>query len=503
MTSTTSQAGPLHLALLLALFAGVAFGQGFECPNNNGQYPDPENCRIFYTCSNGIKYTQRCAGGAFYDGSKHECVDRHIKGGVKCGPQPVTERPVTTVDPFAAEPCNTQACRLPECYCSRDGLRIPAGLTRDQIPQMILITFDGAVNALNFPKYQSILRNVTFSNPDGCPLKATFFLSHEYQNYQQVEELYSEGHEMAVGSLTREAGLEDHLEDRWTGEMVSMRAILGYFAGVRDIDILGQRAPHLKPGRNAQFEVLSDYGFDYDSSTNVPPQDVPVWPYTLDYQIPHECRSGSCPTRSFPGIWEFPMNSHYQDRDYLGGFCPYLDQCVLTFLSEVEIFNWLKKDFERHYTQNKAPYQLSLTANWFADGQPEYAKGLQMFMEYTQQFDDIYYVSMNQAKQWMQDPQTLDNLRNFEPWKCTKELPVLSCVNGKSCKLGFSPDLEAANGGGTRYMVTCSSCPNVFPWLYDSQGIGSDIPDTYEKTYQSRIQPQTPAIIQPDPNQVL
>lgn len=46
---------------------------------------------------------------------------------------------------------------------------------------------------------------------------------------------------------------------------------------------------------------MEDFGYIYDSSITVPPQPVPVWPYTLDYKVPHECKSGTCPTKTFPG----------------------------------------------------------------------------------------------------------------------------------------------------------------------------------------------------------
>lgn len=80
-----------------------------------------------------------------------------------------------------------------------------------------------------------------------------------------------------------------------------MREILRHFANISKNDIVGMRAPFLKPGRNAQYEVLEDFGYIYDSSISVPPSRVPIWPYTLDYKIPHECKSGTCPTKSFPG----------------------------------------------------------------------------------------------------------------------------------------------------------------------------------------------------------
>ena len=56
---------------------------------------------------------------------------------------------------------------------------------------------------------------------------------------------------------------------------------------------------------------MIDYGFIWDSSISLAPQSTPVWPYTLDFAIPHKCKEKSCPTRQFPGMWEVPMNSHF------------------------------------------------------------------------------------------------------------------------------------------------------------------------------------------------
>jgi hypothetical protein len=54
-------------------------------------------------------------------------------------------------------------------------------------------------------------------------------------------------------------------------------------------------------------QVLRDFKLAYDSSISVPPREKPVWPYTLDYEISHECKAGTCPTKSFPGqIYYYP-----------------------------------------------------------------------------------------------------------------------------------------------------------------------------------------------------
>ncbi|KAB7497293.1 hypothetical protein Anas_01331 [Armadillidium nasatum] len=319
-----------------------------------------------------------CPPGSLYDGAKHLCINRHEK--VTCGPQPTTQAPITTTDPNAAPPCDPVLCQLPECFCSNDGTKIPGDLPRAQTPQLVMITFDGAVNHLNFDTYNTIfLENRT--SPNGCPIRATFFMTHDYNDYSKVQEMYSQGHEMAVASVSRRQGLEDESAANWTGEMVTMREILKNYASVNTDEVIGMRAPHLKPGRNAQFEMIYDYNFVWDSSMVVPPQKIPVWPYTLDYKIPHECKSGTCPTGSFPGIWEIPMNSHYMDERFEGGYCPYLDQCGLNFFSENDVFEWLKSDFHRHYDKNRAPYMIAVSVNWF--NTPANHKGLLRFIDYT------------------------------------------------------------------------------------------------------------------------
>ena len=70
------------------------------------------------------------------------------------------------------------------------------------------------------------------------------------------------------------------------------------------------RVPFLRVGWNRQFLMMAEFGFVYDSSIIAPPSSLPIWPYTLDYQAPHLCSvtGQMCPTRSYPGIWEIPIN---------------------------------------------------------------------------------------------------------------------------------------------------------------------------------------------------
>ena len=73
---------------------------------------------------------------------------------------------------------------------------------------------------------------------------------------------------------------------------------------------VGMRVPFLRVGWNRQFLMMKEFGFVYDSSMAAPFSDPPLWPYTLDHRIPHQCTGSKqrCPSRSYPGIWEMVMN---------------------------------------------------------------------------------------------------------------------------------------------------------------------------------------------------
>ncbi len=60
-------------------------------------------------------------------------------------------------DPNAATRCDYANCTLPNCFCSVDGTLIPGNLDANQVPQMVIITFDDAVNGENWDLYQNKL----------------------------------------------------------------------------------------------------------------------------------------------------------------------------------------------------------------------------------------------------------------------------------------------------------------------------------------------------------
>lgn len=71
----------------------------------------------------------------------------------------------------------------------------------EQVPQIVLLTFDDSVNDLNKQLYQDLFERGRV-NPNGCPIAATFYVSHEWTDYSQVQNLYSDGHEMASHTVS-------------------------------------------------------------------------------------------------------------------------------------------------------------------------------------------------------------------------------------------------------------------------------------------------------------
>ena len=104
-------------------------------------------------------------------------------------------------DPNRAPECDPTICVLPDCFCSVSGTSVPGNLEPANIPQMITITFDDAVNNNNINLYDEIF-NRQRKNPNGCSIKSTMFVSHKYTNYSAVQYLHLKGHEIAVHSIS-------------------------------------------------------------------------------------------------------------------------------------------------------------------------------------------------------------------------------------------------------------------------------------------------------------
>ncbi|ETN67708.1 hypothetical protein AND_000413 [Anopheles darlingi] len=377
-------------------------------------------------------------------------------------------------DPNRAPPCDPSVCVLPDCFCSEDGTTIPGDLPAKDVPMMITITFDDAINNNNIDLYKEIF-NGKRKNPNGCDIKATYFVSHKYTNYSAVQETSRKGHEIAVHSITHndeERFWSNATVDDWAKEMAGMRIIIEKYANITDNSVVGVRAPYLRVGGNNQFTMMEEQAFLYDSTITAPLSNPPLWPYTMYFRMPHRCHGNlqSCPTRSH-AVWEMVMNELDRREDptndeYLPG-CAMVDSCS-NILTGDQFYNFLNHNFDRHYDQNRAPLGLYFHAAWLKNN-PEFLDAFLYWIdEVLANHNDVYFVTMTQVIQWIQNPRTVSEVKNFEPWreKCVVDGQP-ACWVPHSCKL-TSKEVP----GETINLQTCVRCPNNYPWVNDPTGDG-------------------------------
>ncbi|XP_076062909.1 chitin deacetylase 1-like [Oratosquilla oratoria] len=380
-------------------------------------------------------------------------------------------------DPNAVEVCDPTICKWEfGCFCSVDGTRIPGDLTPAQAPQMITITFSGAVNERNFRIFQDIFKDTTKHKGNDCTPKGTFFVSHAFTNYSAVQELSRKGHEISLNSITNTQSTKywtDITYEDIVEEFEGNRLIIEKFANITQGEILGLRIPHGRVAGNKQFQMMQDYGFLYDSSIAAPMGRLPIWPYTLMHRMPHKCIGidQKCPSRNYT-VWEMVQNEldrreDPQHDETLTG-CHFVDSCA-SIKTPKQFTKFLENNLNRHYRTNRAPLGLHFTAAYF-ETRPNFLRAFIDWVDDVALRGDIFFVTMQQVIAWMEAPTEIAAINSFNEWKdkCeVKGLPYCSLPNPCPNKVSrIFPNEE------NMYLYTCQECPRTYPWLYDTNGEG-------------------------------
>ncbi|KAJ8708394.1 hypothetical protein PYW07_010519 [Mythimna separata] len=376
--------------------------------------------------------------------------------------EPSTEEPTTPErDPNElplGEECNEELCKLPDCRCSTTD--IPGGLLPRNTPQFVTITFDDAINVRNIETYRSILYGRKNSN--GCPSGATFFVSHEYTDYVLVNELYNHGYEIALNSISHRTP-----PDYWATanydvikeEIADQRIQIAHFANISTESVKGVRLPFLQLAGNASFQVMADYGLEYDSSWPTSAyRDPGLWPYTLDYASTQDCTMPPCPTASIPKPWVQPLVSW---TDLQGLPCVMADSCHFTpdLEDEEAWYKFIVGNFERHYFSNRAPFGFHIH-EWYLSSNPAVQAAFVRFMNLISNLPDAFVVNSSEVLEWVKNPVPVDVYR-AKP--CRQWSP----------RICFSRDCGPLAGEHNEMIYwfnVCNVCPRVYPWTGNPLG---------------------------------
>ncbi|KAF9236840.1 hypothetical protein BU15DRAFT_88965 [Melanogaster broomeanus] len=371
----------------------------------------------------------------------------------------------TTSPSAAGYSCNPQTCKLPSCNCA--STNPPGGLSPSEVPQFIVYSADDAVQSYTLDSVNQFLAHRT--NPNGCPIKMTYFTSLSYTNYTLVTDWYVAGNEIADHTMTH---VGSPPAEEINGNLIALNAL----AGIPLDAIKGFRAPFLNY-TNETFHLLAAAEFTYDSSTasSIPVTDPATdayWPYTLDYGLANDCLSvdGICKGQpQIPGLWEIPMYAFFDDLGVNGPHLmdPWLDAANgASSVNDAATLAYMKSTFTAHYNGNRQPvglYTHPIHLSTTYPGVDPPLSTIQMINEYLdwiQEQQDVWIVSNEQLLAWVQNPVPVSQLGTVEALKClTPDVdPTLRVCNGIP---GNEAGLVLECPFSDFPFFTCYGCPEV------------------------------------------
>lgn len=76
------------LTKIIYFFLDTILGQDFKCPDRTGFFPDPDQCDLYYVCSQGKAESKLCPDGLVFSDKdpNHERCD--IPANVDCEDRP-------------------------------------------------------------------------------------------------------------------------------------------------------------------------------------------------------------------------------------------------------------------------------------------------------------------------------------------------------------------------------------------------------------------------------
>lgn len=330
----------------------------------------------------------------------------------------------------------------------------PGGLAPAHAPQIVLLTFDDAVNTASYVRVQQVLNNHV--NPNGHPVKATFFvtLGGLFDPYA-IRRLYDAGHEIAAHTMSHQTDETCDLV-RWRQELAGERRTLARLCGIPAEEIVGFRAPSLRPNDHA-FRVIFERQFLYDSSfpeylsgLSTAPTNM-LWPYTLDQGLAQVADPALAPATNYPGLFEIPLWPQFTNT------VPVILMTPPDTLSLDAVVAIWKTNFLDHYHGNRAPYGLYMhaaaTYHWLADPTNSEARiaALSGFIDWALAQPDTWFITCRDLADFMRAPVPASAAATNPPFLTPVRTPFPTA------------EVSRCSFPGTHIFYVCGACPPADP----------------------------------------
>lgn len=159
---------------------------------------------------------------------------------------------------------------------------------------------------------------------------------------------------------------------------------------------------------------------------------------------------------------------------------------------EEAMFQWMKSNFERNYLGNRAPFGVFMHAAWFTIRE-SHLPAYKRLIEYMNSLPDVYLVSVSQAVDYTRKPRPVweeDQIEEVVATTVSTEAKK-EAVRGSraavkhtqimdSCQKLREPNchpklcqLRKEATDEERWMTSCATCPEVYPWLGNPLGVAT------------------------------
>ncbi|KAJ3106520.1 hypothetical protein HDU97_006113 [Phlyctochytrium planicorne] len=371
--------------------------------------------------------------------------------------------------------CPSTCTVATNCFCASK--EIPGGLTPEQAPMFVTLTLDDAIQQRTYDAFTAAVQNA-FKNPNGCTLPATYFMCNLYTDYWMGQRTYAEGNEIAGHTVTHSdmVNVSKTDEKALLAEMYMNWNSINILSGVPSDELVGFRHPFLSYSKKTYDALykLKDY-FKYESSITLDPITQGYWPHTLDYGMPYNpgncvgCEKGS--EWIYPGLWVVPMYTLLTNSDppaVWSSMDILIDPAVNSTFDDA--MKNLKASFLYHYDK-RLPFGLyqhvAQYLAWPKDVQERKTKLMTEFVQWTQTFKNVWYVTNTQLLNWVKNPKPVNDVGDmFACFTSSSKEEVCDGVdnNGNG---QIDEGLVSTCSYGNVNFQTCFGCPDRSPSIYN------------------------------------